>query len=185
MNRPVCCIAPVLMVMAACTPTPSWYGVPEQHTLVGGTAEAVPAPAPSPQLGEYMCASDDGAEQYIVKDIRGLEAVWRWTNAEPELRFQLKPGRTARLFHLELGINDRTFRDTGPVKIVFEVNGHEVARHTFETFGDHTWEHRVGAELLAPGAENRVRIRVLNPWQAPDPGVKLGFVLRCAGFKPL
>jgi hypothetical protein len=170
---------PLLLFVHGCAPTPSWYGVPAQHKPPSDTAVSVEA---VPEIGEYVCAGENGAEQYIVKDIKGLEGGWRWTHAEPELRYRLKPENVARVFHLELGINDRTFKETGPLKLVFEVNGHEFARETFPTFGDHIWEKRVDSSLLAPGAENRVKIRVLNPWQAPDPGVKLGFILRCAGF---
>lgn len=175
-----CLLLPLLLALTACAPTPSYYGVPAQHKPNPGSGVAA---APPPQLGERMCAADDGADLYIVKDVKGAESSWRWTLAEPEFRFQLKPGSGARVLELQFGINDRTFLETGPLKLVFQVNGHEVDRQTYNTFGDHTWERRIGSELLAPGAENRVKIRVLNPWQAPDAGVQLGFVLRCVGFK--
>ena len=36
--------------------------------------------------------------------------------------------------------------------------------------------------MLKENAENRVLVKVLNAWIAPDPGVRLGFLLHAAGF---
>jgi hypothetical protein len=135
-------------------------------------------------IGEYVKADAPNAESYIVKDIRGLEAgAWRWAGKDPELRFMLAPAAPLpKRFRIELGINDKTFADTGPVKLILEVNGKEIGRATLDRFGDHVVEKAVPANLLHSGAENRAVIHVLNPWQAPDPGVRLGFVLKSAGF---
>ncbi len=173
------CLA-LAVLTCGCAPTPSWYGVPAQHKPVGDPAAVIPSLAP---VGEYMCAADPNADLYIVRDVKGLENNWRWTHANPELRFRLKPGAAARTLHVELGVNDRTFAETGPLKLIVEVNGRELTRTTLAQFGDHTIDQPVESTMLVPGAENLLRIRVLNPWQAPDPGVQLGFVLKCAGFK--
>lgn len=179
------CAGSLLLSLAACVPTPDYYSIPPQHKpeTIGGLSSTAEPRAPAP-VGEMFDAADSDADKYIVKDIKGAEGGWRWTNAEPELRFQMPAGELKRKFRLELGINDRTFHDTGPVTIVILVNGNELDRITLRNFGDHTYEKAVPTTFLLPGAENRVLMRVLNPWQAPDPGVKLGFVLRSAGFLP-
>lgn len=168
----------LLLAFTGCTPTPSWYGVPAQHKAPDGPN----VPAVVQKFGEHMCADDPNADEYIVKDVKGVEGQWRWTLPDPELRFLVPDDGRQRRFSLQFGINDRTFKDTGPLRIVFELNGTEVGRATYDSFGDKEWNQPVPTKVLRAGAENRLAIHVLNPWQAPDPGVRLGFVLRCAGF---
>lgn len=168
------------VALTSCVPTPDYYSIPPQQNpaAIGAAPGAVPDLTVS---GEMFHAAASDAEKHIVKDIRGLEGAWRWTLAAPELRFDLPPGELHRKFRMEIGINDRTFRDTGPVMVVISINGREFDHVTFDHFGDHTWEKPVPVDYLKPGAENRVEMRIINPWHASD-GVKLGFVVRSAGF---
>jgi hypothetical protein len=130
-----------------------------------------------------MRAADSNADQYIVKDVRGLELTWRWVMTDPEFRFVVKPnGPLPTKFRVELGVSERTFQDTGPLKLVFEGNGQEFGRKTLPNSGEYIVDMPVTPSLLRPGQENRVVIHVLNAWQAADPGVKLGFILKSAGF---
>jgi hypothetical protein len=164
-----------VVCLAACVPTPETYSIPPQHKPVAGTE-------PIFSFGDYVRSTQADAESYYLKDIMGLEGGnFRWTHAEPELRFFLKSVRNRR-FHMQIGINDVTFRDTGPVNIVILVNGQELDRVTYDRFGDKTYDKTVPARLLKINAENRVVIRVLNPWNSSDPKIKLGFVLMEAGF---
>lgn len=181
MRRAPAVICSLALVCTGCTPTPSWYGVPAQHKPIVADA---PKPAPVTEFGEYVRADENDAERYFVKDVRGLEGTWRWTATEPEFRFSLKQTNKPRRFHLELGINDRTFKQTGPVTLAVFVNGNEIGRPTFAAFGDHSWDKLVEPSYLLSGVENRVKIQVLNPWQSSDPEVRLGFVLRSVGFLP-
>jgi hypothetical protein len=170
----------ITIALSSCVPTPDYYSIPPQHNPAAIGA----APGPASDLnvsGEMFEAAASDAGKHIVKDVRGLEGAWRWTLAAPELRFELPAGELHRKFRMDLGINDRTFRDTGPVKVVIYINGREFDHVTFDHFGDQTWEKPVPVDYLKPGAENRVEMRILNPWQAAD-GLKLGFVLRSAGF---
>lgn len=161
-------------LLASCTPTPPWYSVPVQHKplSVEGTIG----------YGEFVRANDPEAETYFIKDVRGLEgAAWRWTLAEPEFRFFLKSAK-GRVFHLNLGINDVTFRTTGPVRMQIFVNGQLLDEPVFQRPGDAVLEKAVPDGWLKPQAENRVLVKVLNAWPAADPGIFLGFVLHDAGF---
>ncbi|MBC8164447.1 MAG: hypothetical protein H7Y20_01100 [Bryobacteraceae bacterium] len=169
----IVCIA---AACCSCVPTPQSYTIPDQHKPVAD------GPKPVYEFGEFVRANDSTAERYFVKGIRGLESsAYRWTLAEPEFRFTLKSAKDRR-FRIEFGISDRTLEDTGPLNIVFLVNGHELDRVKYTTFGDKVFEKRVPEEWLNATGENRVLVRVLNPWQAPDPGVKLGVLLLSAGF---
>ena len=108
--------------------------------------------------------------------------AWRWTRSQPELRFLVQSARNRR-FKLELGVNDVTFRDTGPLRLVIFVNEHELDRIVYDSPGEKSYEKAVPANMLRENAENRVLIRVLNPWDTNDPKVKLGFIFHEAGFK--
>ena len=52
---------------------------------------------------------------------------WRWTRAEPELRFVLDSIDNRKLL-FDFNINETTFKDTGPVTISFFVNKHLLGR---------------------------------------------------------
>jgi hypothetical protein len=166
------------VTLVSCVPTPPGYGIPAQHPPLADDGTPVVGAIP---MGDFMRADDQNAQQYIVRDVRGLEMNFRWTLAEPEFRFPLPVGPGARWLRMEFGINDRTIGDTGPLRMVFEVNGHVLDRPVFGTFGLKVFEKQVPEEWLVAG-ENRVQVRILNPWQSPDPAVKLGVVLNGIGL---
>jgi hypothetical protein len=116
-----------------------------------------------------------------VKDVEGLEgADMRWTHAEPEFRFFLGVTGTLKLVST-FTVHSVTFKDTGPLRIAFFVNGREIAREVYDEPGSKRFEKVVPPELLKPKDENRVRFTILNPWKAAD-GAILGVVLHSAGF---
>jgi hypothetical protein len=163
-----------LALLASCVPTPPYYSVPPQHR--SGPAEEVVG------FGEFILSANPAAEAYYIKDVKGLEgSAWRWTLVEPEFRFFLKTTKD-RVFKLDLGINDTTFRDTGPVRLQIVINGELLDEPVFSKPGDYQYEQPVPERMLKASAENRVLVKVLNPWAAPDPGVRLGFLLHGVGF---
>ena len=163
-----------LLGLAACTPTPPYYSVPPQHKPAG-TEEVV-------SFGEFVQSAHPSAESHYIKDVRALEgSAWRWTLADPEFRFLVKSDRN-RTFRLDMAISDLTFRTTGPLRMIIRINGELFDEPVFEKPGDHRYEKPVPPRMLRVNAENRVLIQVLNPWDAPDPGVRLGFLLHGAGF---
>ena len=164
------------VLLTGCVPTPDSYPIPPQQKPPGSGD-------PIYSFGEYVKSSQPDAESYFLHDVTGLEGgAWRWTYSQPELRFLLQSARSRR-FSLKLGVNDVTLRDTGPLQLVIFVNGHELDRIVYDTPGDKSYEKAVPANMLRENAENRVLIRVLNPWDTNDPKVKLGFIFHEAGFK--
>lgn len=161
------------LVLCGCVPTPPWYSVPPQHAPAG-TEEIV-------SIGEFVLATDPGADSHYLRDVRALEGKWRWTLAEPEFRFLLKSVRN-RVFRMDLAINDVTFRDTGPVRMMIRINGQLLDQPVFDNPGDYQYEKAVPPGTLKENAENHVSVRVLNPWKASEPGVQLGFLLLGIGF---
>jgi hypothetical protein len=164
-----------LLGLHACVRAPESYPVPPQHQPVGGPEEIL-------TLGETFTSVQPDAEQYFIKDIRALEnGAWRWTLVEPEMRFHLL-SVTNRCLRMDIGVHEVTLRQTGPLKLEIYVNGQLLDSPVYDTPGDRRYEKPVPASMLKERAENRVLVKVLNPWQAQDPGVQLGFLLFGAGF---
>jgi hypothetical protein len=168
------CVASVAaLLLSSCVPTPDHYPVPAQHRL--------PSDASADLLSEFVRSSQADADTYYLKDVGTLEgSTWRWTREKPELRFHIGSNK-GRIFRLDLGIHDLTFRETGPVTLAIRINGQLLDRPAFASSGDRTYQRAVPDSMLHPNAENRVEIEVLNPWKAPD-GVRLGFILHAMGF---
>jgi hypothetical protein len=154
--------------MAGCTQTPDSYSVPKQILPFRATDT------------EFIGAGDPFAQKFFVRDIVPSDGgPWRWTAAQPELRFILRSAANRRLL-FEFVINERTFKDTGPLKISFFVNQHLIGRETYDSPGDKSFEKPVPADWLRVNEETRVTARIENPWQTPDGA--LGILLKRAGF---
>jgi hypothetical protein len=173
MKSTLLCLA---VLLTGCAPSPDSYPIPPQHQGDGPKQEIF-------SFGEYVKSSQPDAEAYFLRDIMAVEAgAWRWTHAAPELRFLVKSTENRR-FRLEIGVNDVTFRDTGPMRLVISINGREFDQVVYDSPGDKSYDKPVPPHMLIRNAENRVLIRVLNPWPARDQGVSLGFLLHEAGFQ--
>jgi hypothetical protein len=167
-------IAAVMVVLTStgCVHTPESYPIPAQHSPVSGPERLA--------YGDFVHAADPGAESYILADIRGLENDFRWTGPNPELRFFLK--HIERLnFRVEFGVHPVTLKDVGPLEFTIEVNGHFLAEVRENTPGAKSFQRPVPAQWLNSNADNRVKMRVRNPWPTADKNY-LGFVLHAAGF---
>jgi hypothetical protein len=164
--------AALIVALTGCTPTPDSYPIPPQHQ---------PIVAPEKLAsGDYVSAGDPEAETFFVRDIRGPEGKFRWTSANPELKFLLKS--TERLkFQLEYGVHSLLLKEAGPLELTITVNGHDLASFRDPAAGDKTFQKKVPAEWLKANAENFVSIRVHNPWRTPD-NTYLGFIFIGAGF---
>jgi len=159
-----------VVVLAGCSTVPASYSVPEQHLPYNPLGSA---------RRDYVAAGDLYAPRFFVRDIVPLEGGdWRWTRAEPELRFVVDSIDNRRLL-FDFNINETTFKDTGPVTISFFVNNHLLGRERYETPGDHVFEKSVPAGWLQAGQETRVMARVENVWRTPEG--PLGILFKRAG----
>lgn len=166
--------AAAFCLLSSCAPAPRYYTIAPQHEPPAGE-EVV-------GFGEFVLSAQPTAESHFIKDVKSLEgSSWRWTLAEPEFRFFLKSARN-RIFRLEMGINDVTFKDTGPVRMQIFVNGQLLDEPVFGKPGEYQYERPAPQRMLKENTENRVIVKVLNPWISTDPGVRLGFLLFGAGF---
>ena len=161
------------VVLAGCSTAPASYSVPEQHLPFNPLGSA---------RRDYVAAGDLYAPKFFVKDIVPLEGGdWRWTRAEPELRFFLESTQRRRLL-FDFNINENTFKDTGPVTISFFVNDRMLGRERYDGPGDHLFEKPVPSDWLRVGEETRVRASIENVWRTPEG--PLGILFKRAGILP-
>lgn len=160
----------MLLMLAGCTPQPS-YPVPDQHRPFdpyGVTGD------------DFMSGGDLYASRFFVKDIWPGGGPWHWTGAAPELRFRLRSVEHRTLIY-DFVVHESTFPSTGPLRVEFFVNGHEITRLTCDRIGDFLVEKPVPSGWLRTGEDTLVLARIENPFRAKDGGV-LGFLIKRAGF---
>jgi hypothetical protein len=157
------------MLLTGCAGLPESFPPPPQRQ-----------PALSSKIPLQM--SDPETDAPIVQDIpKNEKGPWRWAGPKPTVRILLTSVADTRLF-VEYSVADATFKDTGPVKFRFLVNGQLVdeIRHTKP--GAFTLDKPVPAAMLKPNAGNEIAVEVDKPWVAPQDGAKLGFILTSIGF---
>src|SRR3954451_9136375 len=142
-------LSAVSVLLTGCVSTPDSYPVPPQHQPF----------RPHAHETDFVAAADAFAPKFFVRDIHAEGGAWRWTGAEPELRFTLDSIENRKLLYYFV-INETTFKDTGPVTLSFWVNGRLLAREKYGSPGEKTFEKAVPQEWLHIGAENRVVARV-------------------------
>jgi hypothetical protein len=168
---PYSLVAAISILLAGCLRTPDTYPVPEQH---------VPFQAAGTPVAEFITMENPELRKFVVRDVVVDEqGAWRWTGADPELRFTLASPYDRTLI-VDFVINDRTFRDTGPVTVSFYVNEQLAGQERYITDGDKSFEKAIPAEWLRARPETRVRLHVDKVW--PVTGGTLGVLLKRIGF---
>jgi hypothetical protein len=161
------------VVIAACQRPPKTYPIPAQRHQ--------PVANDPPPSGGYVKFADFDAGDYIVRDINPGGAV-RWTRDHPEMRFRVEP-RLGLRFSMDFAIADTTFRDTGPVTVTVEINGHALGIVRCPRPRDYHFEQPVPTEWLRPGEPVMVVAEASPLWTAPKDGAHLGYVISEAGFR--
>jgi hypothetical protein len=125
---------------------------------------------------------DPDVPEHVVADVHaepgGLIA---WTGRTPTFRFRIGSANKLVLA-MRYGVNDRTFRDTGPVTLTIKVNGQQIDRFRKDAPGGYLYEHAVPPALIHADAELNVSIEVDPVWMAPDDKAELGIRLEAIGF---
>ncbi len=162
------------MLLAGCAHVPESYPAPRQQEAISGPEIA--------SYGDSFRATAKDSDNYVVADISAHDSgTWRWTAAKPELRFFLTTAEK-RTLRVQFVIRPMTFKSTGPVTVVFRVNGNELGRERYESAGRKVYAKAVQPDWFFPNGENRVVLEVLNVWQA-EPEVMLGVLLEAAGLQ--
>ena len=116
-------LAAISLVPASCVRAPESYPAPEQH-FPFRSGDAGPA--------DFITLDNSVVASSVIKDVFvDEEGPWRWTGANPELRFALS-STANRTLVVDFAINDRTFRDTGALTIGYYVNDHLAARERYD-----------------------------------------------------
>jgi hypothetical protein len=164
----------LLLLAAGCSRTPDIYQPPIQRKPLTG---------PEAHLGQIVSMSDPTVDAYIVRDISRTTEVgsWRWAYRHPQMRFYLR-GADKLHFVLDARLAENTFKDTGPVTLSIQINGHELDKIVFDKPGDRHFDKLVPAEFLQPHSENFVSFETDKQWVSKEDGAVLSFVLTRAGF---
>jgi len=167
-------VAVMVAGMSSCQRYPESYPPPEQRQ-----------PLTAAEAGEEksfveMNAAD--AASYFVRDVRGLEAnQWRWTGQRPTLHFVLDQVENLK-FVMDFAVAGAVLEQTGPLTVSFRINGRLLARETYATHGEKHFEKPVQASWLEAGGDTIVSAELDKVWVSPTDGVKLGIILKRAGF---
>ncbi len=163
-----------IILITACSKAPESTSIPSQQQDVRA--------ADPPAVGRYVNMEDPLIKEYIVSGVvpAHAEAQWRWTQANPTFRFKLKKLENMR-FHADFTINPTALTATGPVTIIWLINGHELAKETHAKEGFKKLEKAVPAEWLKSDVDNIVSATIDKIYTSPE-GEKYGFIISNLGF---
>ena len=162
------------LLLAGCVTQPEVYAPPMQRKPAAGPDTS--------RLKHFVAMNDAAADDHILRDInRAVEGgTWRWTGPKPTLRLVLPKTRNLR-FVMDFSISGETMRQTGPLTIIFYVNGHVLETVKYDSAGEKHFEKPVAASWLYAG-DNVVSAELDKVFIAGD-GARLGVVLARAGFR--
>jgi hypothetical protein len=129
--------------------------------------------------------SDLDADDYIKGGVAKGDsgAAWRWSYETPTFHFRLKSGVRYRAV-LDFAVADSTFRTTGPVNISFFVNSQLLAKSIYGKSGNYRFESSLLPSEMTMGGDTTLSADISPVWVSPTDGVKLGVILKEAGFLP-
>lgn len=132
-------------------------------------------------MGAEVSMDSAELDAYILSGVStvGPKTPMRWTAEKVEFRFQLDSLSQNRFF-AEFQLPPETFRE--PVTLTLFVSGKQAGSARFQTPGDQRWELAVARELLEVGKPLLVTLVIDKPYVSPKDGVKLGLLLKRAGF---
>jgi hypothetical protein len=159
-----------MLTLAGCVNQPQTFAPPVQRqpVLDGQT------PKPAKQI---VAMIDPDADASIVQDIqRGVSGTWRWAAKRPTVRIFATRAEGMKL-KVDYTIADSTFKDTGPVKLIFFVNGQPLATVAETAAGQKLFEKPIPPEMLRANTDNLFAIEVDKVWVSKLDGAQLGFIL--------
>ena len=161
------------MLTVSCGRQPGVFAAPPQRSFDLGLD-------PDGALG-FVKMDDPQADEFLVHDISPEHGFRRWAFTRPELRFRLKDVRHL-IFTAEFAIPEVTYKVTGPVTVIYAVNGRTLGTVRCDHAGDFHLEKPVPDGLVEPDKFVRVTFEANPRWISPEDGAQLSFLLRSAGF---
>lgn len=162
----------LVMAQTACVDIPQTYAPPVQRRPVSG---------PDRPVKHFVTLSDRDAAEHILNDVSVEgEGNARWTGQRPSLRFRLGATRNLRLV-ADYGFAGVTMQETGPVTVIYTVNGRQLDRVTYSQPGEVHYSKPVPSDWLRVG-ENVVTLELDKVYVAKQDGARLGVTLSRIGF---
>jgi hypothetical protein len=164
-------LLPVLLivVLCACDRQPE-FPPPQQFQLGSG---------PDPEL--MIDFSQPEAATHIVKDVDTfVHGSWVWTGQEPTLKILAMASENMKL-RVDFTLLDDGLKKTGPVTLIFRVNGKDVDKVRYETPGNKRFEKTIPSGWLTAEKEATVSVAIDKLFPTAD-GTKYGFILSRIGF---
>ena len=163
-----------VLALCACERTPESYPVPEQRHPVEGA---------NPVAGNMM-VDMDGADvaAHLVKDVHdNAGSPWRWTGSEPTVKVLAFTTDNVK-FIADFTLWDEAMKQTGPLELVFLVNGKTLDDVHYSTPGVKHFEKAVPSDWLRTDVESTLAIKVDKLYVAPQDGAKFGIILSRIGL---
>src|SRR5262245_7901526 len=157
----------VCLCFPACVSIPDTYAPPMQRKALAGPDTT--------NLKHFIAMADEHAEEHFLRDVNSaLESgAWRWTGQKPTVRFFLKSTRRLR-FAMDFGLNGETMKQTGPVTIIFWVNGKVLDKVRYDEPGGKHFEKPVDESWLYKNGDNVVTAELDKVYVAEADGARLG-----------
>ncbi|HEV2687295.1 MAG TPA: hypothetical protein VGV35_02040 [Bryobacteraceae bacterium] len=130
----------------------------------------------------YVRFVEPDSGEFVVRDILSGEGEQRWTLDHPELRFWVQP-RPGMRFSMILWIAEATLRDTGPVTITLELNGHELGNIHCTHPGGYRFDQPVPIDWIHAREPVEVLAEADKVWISPSDGKHLAYLIQEAGFR--
>ena len=137
-----------------------------------------------PGWRSFVKFDDPDQAGFVLRDI-GPGDGQAWTSDHPVLRFWVRP-RPGLRFVLMIRMAGQTLRDTGPVTVTINVNGHFLGTIYGPHEGDYHFEQPVPTEWIQLGDPVDVSMQANPLWTdpaSPPGGMRLGFLIVEAGFR--
>ena len=156
-------------ILSSCASRPASYPPPPQYP--GGRHS---------DLDMLLQVGRPNWQRAVVRDMPRDSQIGGWTGAHPAFQFTLSSVENLD-FYLSFAVNERTFRDTGPVTLTVRINGEVIDKPKFDAANEYEYSHPVPSALLRARSPVIAEVDVDPPWIAPEKSV-LGVVLFSAGF---
>ncbi|MBI2686728.1 MAG: hypothetical protein HYX27_10465 [Acidobacteria bacterium] len=165
-----------LVAMAACTPLPESYPVPEQRQQKDG-------PEPEP-LGRWIRFSDGRAADYVISGfLRGApDDTWRWASTNPTVRVRVSEAAGLRL-RLNFAFPEESHKPLLPITVKYFVNDHLLDTVVYRKAGVLEYRKPVPADWLKTDVDNLIRWEIDPPYVAKADGVKLSMIVAEVGLE--
>jgi len=169
-------LAAVLLSLAACTPLPESYPVPEQRRHADG-------PEPEP-LGAMVTFSDERAPDYVLGGFlpAAPNEMWRWAADKPTVRVRTAVKDNLRL-RVHFTLPDESHKPLLPITVRYFVNDRLLESVAYNRTGEMNYTKNVPPDWISTTADNQIRCEISPVYVAEADKAKLGMIISEIGLE--